>query len=176
MSGALDQPLLGYGIASGMLNDLTSILPALTSDRSRWNAGRSIVPPEKPPSSFLQGAHAMGSDVLALLADDEADQEKSGSKKLFRRGDAVAVGVRRNRRDRRIIRRQDSPYPRRAGAKKTGRTDATGAANLPSTQLGGAHLLTSSTPWERLSSYHPQAGPMPIPTGPMPIPTLKPGA
>ena len=66
---------------------------------------------------FLQGARAMGSDVLALLPDDEADQEGPGSQELFRRGDAAAGRVRRNRQVRRIVRRQDSAHPRCAGAR-----------------------------------------------------------
>ena len=33
----------------------------------------------------------MGSDILALLPHDEADQERSGGEELFRRGNAGAV-------------------------------------------------------------------------------------
>ena len=58
----------------------------------------------------------MGSDILALLPHDEADQEKSGGEELFRRGYARAVRLRRNRQDRRTVRRQDSAHPWRAGA------------------------------------------------------------
>src|SRR5262249_30774798 len=36
---------------------------------------------------LLQGAPAMGPDFLALLPDDEKDQEGSGGEGLFRRGD-----------------------------------------------------------------------------------------
>ena len=66
---------------------------------------------------FLEGDGAVGSDILALLPHDEADQERSSGEELFRRGDAATVRVRRNRQDRRTVRRQDSAHPRRAGTR-----------------------------------------------------------
>src|SRR5262249_62329493 len=67
---------------------------------------------------FLECDRAVGTDILALLPHDEADQEGSGGEELFRRSDAVAGLVRRDRQDRRIVRRQDSAHPWRAGAER----------------------------------------------------------